>query len=159
MKYSDNIDYLFASITYLGTHTFWWARSPLAMARELQLDEIRLQNVFNGFPGIFRKSVRTAENTGQHFYSLQARYAQRKGGDVSDPEQESYIKPLDPDHLRLILDFVLKMAEQEAKEADQELRRLEQRQSRATSLRANFVAVGAAIISAIAAIAAASIHR
>jgi hypothetical protein len=84
MKYSNNIDYLFASIIYLGTHTYWWARSPQSMARELQLDERRLQEVFEAFPGIFRKSVRTDRDTQQHYYALQARYAQKEGGDVQD---------------------------------------------------------------------------
>jgi hypothetical protein len=49
MKYSD----------YLGTHTYWSARSPKAMASELQLDEKKLHEVFDGFSGIFRKSERT----------------------------------------------------------------------------------------------------
>jgi hypothetical protein len=148
MKYSDSIDYLFATIMYLGTHTYWWARSPKAMAAELQLDEKKLQEVFDGFSGIFRKSERMSPETGQHFYSLQARYAQRDGGDVSDPDQQSYIRPLGPDHLKVIIDFVLKMAEQEVKQIDQQ-------QSRVNNLRTNFVAAGAAMIAAIAAILAA----
>jgi hypothetical protein len=152
MMHSNRIDYLFASITYLGTHTFWWARSPKKMASELQLDEKKLLEVFEGFPGIFRKSEKTAQDTGQHFYSLQARYAQRDGGDVRDPDQQSYIKPLAPDQLKVIIDFVLKMAEQEA-------RQIEQQQSLRNNLRANFVAVGAAMIAATAAIIAALLHH
>lgn len=152
MRYRDNVDYLFASIMYLGTHTFWWARSPRAMAGELQLNEDHLQRMFDGFPGIFRKSIRTTGETGQHFYALQARYAQREGGDVTDPEQQSYIEPLGPDKLQVVLNFILKMAEQEAKEYDQNLARI-------SSLRTTLVAVSAAILSAIAAIAAATLHR
>lgn len=152
MRYRDNVDYLFASIMYLGTHTFWWARSPKAMAKELQLDEERLERVFNGFPGIYRKSVRTNPATHQRFYSLQARYAQREGGDVEDPDQESGIDPLPPDKLQVVINFVLKMAEQEAQEDNQKL-------SRESSLRTSMVAVGAAVLSAIAAIAAATIHH
>ena len=35
MRYRDNIDYLFASIMYLGTHTFWWGfRSPFGQWAE-----------------------------------------------------------------------------------------------------------------------------
>jgi hypothetical protein len=108
--------------------------------------------VFEAFPGIFRKSMRTAQDTGQHFYSLQARYAQRDGGDVKDPDQQSYIRPLVPDQLKVIIDFVLKMAEHE-------VRRVEQQQSRINNLRANFVAVGAATIAAIAAIIAAVLRH
>ncbi len=110
MRYSHNIDYLFASIRYLGTHTYWWARSPQALACELQLDEENLRTVFDGFPGIFRKSIRTNKTTGQHFYALQARYAQREGGDVKDPEQESFIEPLGPDKRQVVINFVVKMA-------------------------------------------------
>jgi hypothetical protein len=150
MRYKDNVDYLFASIMYLGTHSFWWARSPQAMARELQLDEARLQRVFDAFPGIYRKSYRTNPETHQHFYSLQARYAQREGGDVDDPEQESCVKPLAPDKLEVVVNFVLKMAEQEAKDDDRLL-------GRTSSLRTNIVAACAAILSAFAAIAVATI--
>jgi|SRR5215471_1753587 len=140
MKYASNLDYLMASIVYLGTHTYWWARSPKSMASELQLNEERLQRVFDGFPGLFRKSVRTDRETGQHYYALQARYAQKEGGDTKDPEQTSYIKPLSKDTLTVLIEFVSKTAENELS------------QSRAT--RTNFVAIGASIISAMAAIAA-----
>jgi hypothetical protein len=159
MRYSDNIDYLLASIIYLGTHTYWWARSPRNMAKELHLEEGRLQEVFDGFPGIFRKSDRVDKKTHQHFYSLQARYAQREGGDEKDPDQASYIEALDVHKLQLIMNFILKMAEEEHKLEDQALKRAEQQQSRAMSLRNNLIAVVAAILSATAAIVAAWVHR
>jgi hypothetical protein len=152
MRYGDNIDYLFSSIIYLGTHTFWWARSPRAMAAELQLDEEKLRAVFDGFPGLFRKSVRTNPETGQHFYALQARYAQRKGGDVKDPEQESYIEPLNPEKLQVLIDFVHKMVEHENKADDRD-------STRRSALRGSAVAVGAAVLAACAAIVAASIRH
>jgi hypothetical protein len=152
MRYSDNVDYLFASIIYLGTHTFWWARSPQKMAQELRLDEKKLNAAFDGFPGLFRKSVRTNPETGQHFYALQARYAQREGGDIDDPEQETEIAPLKPEKLQLLIDFVHKMAEQENKADDREA-------TKRSAWRANGVAAGAAVLAACAAIAAASIHH
>lgn len=152
MRYRDNIDYLFASIMYLGTQTYWWARSPQAMAIELQLNEQRLLQVFEGFPGIFRKSITPDPATGRHNYSLQARYAQRRGGDVEEPSRESGIAPLKSSKLEVVINFILKMAEQEAKEDDQRL-------SRISSLRTTLVAVCAAILSAIAAIVAASVHH
>jgi hypothetical protein len=52
----------------------------------------------------------------------------------------------------VIIDFVLKMAEQE-------VRQIERQQSRVNSLRTNFVAVGAAMIAAIAAIIAAVLRN
>jgi hypothetical protein len=130
MKYSDNIDYLLASIVYLGTHTYWWARSPQSMAMKLRLEEHQLEKVFDGFPGIFRRSVRTDTETKQHYYSLQARYAQKKGGDTEDPNQASYIDPVSSDTLQVLINFVLKMVEQEQREAEQELRVAEREQSR-----------------------------
>jgi hypothetical protein len=140
MKYSTNIDLLLASIIYLATHEFYWARSPRNMAMELALDEGALQRVFEGFPGIFRRSFRTAGN-GQHYYALQARYAQKKGGDTSDPEEVSYIKPLDVEKLKLVVDFVVHAAEHE--------------HTVMQTRRTNAAAVAAALISSVAAIAAA----
>lgn len=79
MRYADNIDYLLASILYLGTHTFYWARSPSSMASELSLDQDKLADVFRAFPGIYRSSKRTSPQ-GEHYYALQARYALKEGG-------------------------------------------------------------------------------
>ena len=112
MKYSHNIDYLISSIIYLGTHSYYWARSPSTMASELSLDSGRLESVFDGFPGIFRKSKRLADN-GQHYYALQARYAQRKGGDTEDPDKLTFISALDAKKLELLIGFVTKMADDE----------------------------------------------
>jgi hypothetical protein len=136
-RYSESVDYLVAAIMYLGTHTYYWARTPKHMASELSLDEARLSSVFEGFPGLFRRSAKRASNR-QYFYSLQARYAQREGEGTVDPEQVSYIEPLSPERLELVLNFVLQMAEQETRE----------RHNRTT----NYVAVGAAIVSAATAI-------
>ena len=52
MRYCDHIDYLMSTIVYLGTHTFYWARSPGNMATELSLDKEHLRQVFEGFPGL-----------------------------------------------------------------------------------------------------------
>ena len=140
MRYSENIDYLISSIIYLGTHSFYWARSPSNMAQELSLSEDRLKLVFEGFPGIFRKSVRTSSG-GEHFYSVQARYALREGGSTSDPEQVSYITPLSTDQLKLLIDFVQQSAEAE--------------RTGRIALISNTIAVAAAIVAAGAAIATA----
>ena len=112
MKYSKNVDYLVSSIIYLGTHSYYWARSPRALARELSLNEQKLEGVFTGFPGIFRRSHRVSDE-GQHYFALQARYAQREGEDTRDPEQVSYIKPLDTEKMKMLLEFVHRMTEQE----------------------------------------------
>ncbi len=136
MKYKDNVDYLVSSIMYLGSHSWYWARSPSNLAAELSMDQNKLEGVFNGFPGIFRKSRRMAPS-GQHYYALQARYAQRKGGDTEDPEEVSYIEPLTVDKLKMLTDFVLQSAESER-----------------TSLRSNVANATSTIAAVIAAIAA-----
>jgi hypothetical protein len=112
LKYKDNVDYLVSSIIYLGTHGFYWARSSSNLAAELSVDQDKLTRVFEGFPGLFRRSRRVGPN-GQPYYALQARYAQREGGDVADPEEVSYIAPLTVDKLKMLTDFVLESAEAE----------------------------------------------
>jgi hypothetical protein len=137
MRYSDNIDYLVSSIIYLGTHEYYWARSPSNLAAELSLRTDKLAAVFEAFPGLFRRSHRLAEN-GERYYALQARYAQRKGEDVTDPDQISYIKPLGNDKLQLLINFVSQAA---ANELD----------SRRAWI-SNSVAVLAAIVAAVSAV-------
>lgn len=111
-RYSDNIDYLISSILYLSTHKYYWARTPEGMSSELSLDEAQLSRVFNAFPGIFRKSRKSSPN-GQPYYSLQARYALRDGGDTQEPNKISYIEPMTTDRIELLINFVLNMAEHE----------------------------------------------
>ncbi len=139
LSYSKNIDYLVSSILYLGSHTFYWARTPSSMSAELSMDESKLLAVLEGFPGLFRKSRSTASN-GQPYFSLQARYALREGGDTSEPDKISCIEPLGTDRMELLIEFVLKMAEHEKTDA--------------RSFVTNWIAVGAAVLSSIAAISA-----
>jgi hypothetical protein len=135
MRYSAHVDYLVASIFYLATQRGWWARTPKMMAMELSLDEDKLLAVFEGFPGIFRRSMRPSDS-GQYYYSLQARYAQRDQYD--EREETTDIPPLETDKIRLLYDFVLKSADDE--------------RSRLRALVGNGIAVGAAVISAMTAI-------
>jgi hypothetical protein len=140
MRYTDHIDYLVSTIVYLSTHGFYWARSPSNMATELSLDKHRLSKVFDGFPGLYRRSVRRS-SAGEHYYAVQARYAQREGGDTEDPEEISYIAPLPVERLKLLIDFVTQSAEAER-----------------TNRRAwitNTISMSAAIVAAIAAVAVA----
>jgi hypothetical protein len=136
-EYSKDLDHLIASIVYLGTHTYYWARTPANLAAELSLSEGRLQTVFDDYPGLFRKSGKPSKS-GQHFYSLQARYAQREGGNTVEPEQVSYIAPLTTDKLQMLVDFVKHAAE---REQEMSLRML-----------SNGIAVLAALVSAASAI-------
>jgi hypothetical protein len=104
------------------------------------MDEMKLKKVFENFPGIYRRSKRRAAS-GEYFYALQARYAQRTGGDVDEPDQVSDIKALSTDKLQMLIDFVLRSAEQETA-------------SRRAWI-ANAISMTAAIVAAIAAIVAA----
>ena len=135
LRYSDHVDYLIAAVIYLGTQQDYWARTPENLSRELSLDESKLVVVFNGFPGIFRKSMEPSES-GQHFYSLQARHAQRF--DFSHIEQKTSIPPLATDKIRLIYEFILNSAQSE--------------RDRTRVWASNSIAVVAAIIAAAAAV-------
>jgi hypothetical protein len=112
MKYSENVDLLVASIIYLGTHSYYWGRTPKGLATELGLNGDKLLAVFEGFPGLYRKTKRTAED-GQHYYALQARHAQREGRDMDDPDGAKGIAPLDNEKLDLLIRFVMQMTEHE----------------------------------------------
>jgi hypothetical protein len=140
MRYSDNIEYLTASVIYLATQRGWWARTPAALSAELSLDHGKLKQVFEGFPGIFRKSTRPS-STGEHFFSLQARYAQRD--DYGQKEEVTDILPLDADRIRLIYDFILKAADDE--------------RAQKRAMVGNSIAVAAAVMAALAAITSAFI--
>lgn len=144
MRYSDNIQYLVPAIHYLATNRGWWARSAGELAKELSLNESSLLAAFDGFPAIFRKSKFTDAQTGQHYYALQARYAKREGSDLGEQEQVIDVPPLPVEHLRLVLDFVLQMAEVE-------------RAGRRSWI-SSVVSVGAAVIAAVAAILAAGVR-
>jgi len=138
MRYSENIDYLIAAVVYLGTSSAAWARTAPNMALDLALDEKRLRTVLDGFPGLFRKS-RAANESGEHFYSLQARYALRT--EYGHVERSTKIPPLPMENIKLVYDFILRSADDE-------------RTARRTKI-GNGIAVAAAVISSLAAIATA----
>lgn len=112
-KYAQNLDYLVASVIYLASSKWWWGRTPSNMARELSLDPNKLAKVLRDFPGLFRKSQKVSPDTGESFYSLQARYAQWKSVDGSEPRDGDEIDPLPNDALKVILEFIQKIAEHE----------------------------------------------
>jgi hypothetical protein len=144
MKYSPHVDLLVASIVYLGTQSYYWGRTPKGLAEELGLNADKLLEVFEGFPGLYRRTKRTADN-GQHYYSLQARHAQREGGEMDDPDGDQDIPPLAMDKLELLIRFVLQMTDQE--KADRR------------GWWTGSIAVGASIVSAAAAIIAVLIKK
>ena len=140
LKYSDHVDILVAAIQYLS-RSGPWARTPSFMANELGLDADQLKTVFDGFPGIFRRSRQPAKHTDgtEHFYSLQARFAQR--ADYSTSDRETKINPLTPEEIAQLLEFVL-----DAVRLEHERKHVSQ---------TNLIAVTAAVVSSISAVIAA----
>ncbi len=142
MRYSENLDYLVAAITALGSHEEYWARRSSAFSVELGLEHEKLDQVLSGFPGVFRKVV-GPENTldPTEWFSLQKRYALRTKD--FDRRATGNIRPLSSDEMNQILEFVLRAAQMET----------EARQASAS----NAISTLAAVIAAISAIVAASL--
>lgn len=134
MRYADHLDYLVAAITALGSHEEYWSRRSEPLSKELGLEHSKLDQVLRGFPGIFRRVAVQSNN--QDWFSLQKRYAMRPA-DFGKTKSEN-IRPLTADELNQILEFVFRAAQMET----------EATQNKYT----NRIAVGAAIVSALAAI-------
>jgi hypothetical protein len=133
----DDIEYLVPLISYLGSNPYWWARSAPSLAKELALDEVRVQQLFERHPMIFRKS-RFIEESRAHSYALQLRYAQRKGGDTDQPPQVSAFPVLSESQVIALIDFLVRVSTLES--------------SVRTSSRNMYIAVAASIISAATAV-------
>jgi hypothetical protein len=129
----DDIEYLVPLITYLGSNPYWWARSAPSLAKELTLDEVRVQQLFERYPMIFRKS-RYIEQSKAHSYALQMRYAQRRDGETEQPPQVSAFPVLSESQVIALIDFLVRVSTLET--------------SVRSSTRSMYVAVTAAVISA-----------
>jgi hypothetical protein len=138
----DDIEYLVPLISYLGSNPYWWARSAPSLAKELSLDECRIQAIFERHPMIFRKS-RYIEESKAHSYALQMRYAQRTDGKTDHPPQVSVFPVLSEAQVIALIEFLVKVSTLET--------------GVRSATRSSYVAVGASIIAALAAIAAAFI--
>lgn len=138
----EDIEYLVPLISYLGSNPYWWARSAPSLAKELSLDAGRVQAIFERHPMIFRKSRYIGESQA-HSYALQMRYAQRRDGDTDQPPQVSAFPVLSESQVIALIEFLVKVSTLET--------------GVRSATRSAYIAVGAAIVSALAAIAAASI--
>jgi hypothetical protein len=136
----EDIDYLVPLITYLGANPYWWARSAPSLSTELSLNPERVQQVFDRYPMIFRKSLYIEESKA-HSYALQMRYAQRKDGDIDHPPKVSYFPVLSEAQVISLIDFLVRISSLE--------------NTVRASQRGMYVAVLAAIVSAATAIAVA----
>jgi hypothetical protein len=133
----EDIEYLVPLISYLGSNPYWWARSAPSLAKELSLDQARVQQLFDRHPMIFRKS-RYIEESKAHSYALQLRYAQRKDGDTEQPPQVSAFPVLSESQVIALIDFLVRIST-----LDTSVR---------SSMRSMYVAVAAAIVSSITAV-------
>lgn len=133
----DDIEYLIPLISYLGSNPVWWARSAPSLSRELALDENRVQATFERHPMIFRKS-RFIEESDAYSYALHMRYAQRSDGETENPPQVSAFPVLSEVQLLALVEFLIKVST-----LDTGVR---------SATRNSYVAVGASILAAIAAL-------
>jgi hypothetical protein len=133
----DDIEYLVPLISYLGSNPYWWARSAPSLAKELSLDESRVQHLFERHPMIFRKS-RYIEETRAYSYALQLRYAQRKDGVTDQPPQVSAFPVLSESQVIALIDFLVRVSTLES--------------SVRASTRNMYIAVAASVISACTAV-------
>lgn len=113
MKYQENLEVLTALISHLAL-TAYKSRAPSWIAKSIGLDAEEVNKVLSDFRGIFRRSSRTTKD-GEHFYTLQIRYATRTG--EYEPENgkqgEAPGSPVDIADVMALLDHVGKLASQE----------------------------------------------
>lgn len=128
-----DIDYLVPLISYLGSNPYWWARSAPSLAKEISLDPMRVQEVFNRYPMIFRKSL-YIEDSDAFSYALQMRYAHRKDGGLEEPGKVSFLPVLSEAEIISLVDFLMRIS------------------SEVTSKRNTTVAIIAAVVSALTAL-------
>lgn len=139
-----DIEYLVPLISYLGSNPYWWARSAPSLAKELALNETRVQRVFERHPMIFRKS-RYIEESKAHSYALQMRYAQRRDGQTEQPPQISAFPVLSEAQVISLIEFLVKASTLET--------------GFRTATRNAYIAVAAAIVAASAAVASALLRH
>ena len=122
-KYSENLDTLIALTTHLAMSEYK-SRTPSAMSADLGLDYENVLHVLKAFTGIFRQSKKVSKKdiepngNSEHFYWLQLRYA-RWYLENKNEEDERLEPPLEAEYLVALLDFIVKMVEQEKAESRQ----------------------------------------
>lgn len=143
-SYSEDLEPITALVTHLAMMKYR-SRTPSRLAKSLGFSNDVLEGVLNAHPGLFRRSLRKSPKYGEHFYTLQLRYARRyleEEGDAA-AEEGALEEPLSAEYFQTLLNFVSLRAQQE------EVGRQQSRQ--------NMVSVVSAMLAALAAIAAAVI--
>jgi len=132
------------------------SRTAAKLAADLSMDPGEVQETFDAFPRVFRKS-KTTDSGGHAFYTIYARYALRPYDAREDDDAE--LRPVRPEILGVLLEFITQAArgEQEHARFTEELRSAESSAARAvrSADRAAFLALLAAGLATVGSI---SVH-
>lgn len=144
--FTQDFHYLTALIQHLGAHEKWNSRTPRNISQSLGLELDVVEKVLENYPAFFRKSSNLSAQ-GEPLFTVHLRYARRR----KNEETEQYESPaLQPDEISMLLNLVIQMIAVEGQ--DERLK---------SELKHNnfkmWVAIGAAVISAITAITTAFI--
>jgi hypothetical protein len=143
--YTGHLDTVLALTTYLAL-TPRKSRTAANLAADLSLPRDDVRSAFDAFPSLFRKSI-SRSASGEHYYTLTARYALRGSEDDNGPDPEIQV-----DVLKILLDLVAQRVEAEAAQSQF---RENLRQARFVS---GLAAVGAFIAAAASIVAAVLSH-
>ena len=145
-SYSIDIEIILALVSYLGL-TNKQKRTPAKIAKHVGIEEARIVEVLERYPGLFRRSHKTSDED-EHFFSLQVRHASRHLEDDDEPSS-----PLGADYFSSLVQYTLerKRSEEEQENLLAEIR-AGQRQTRQTTLAALLASGVAAASATIAAI-------
>jgi hypothetical protein len=148
-SYSDNLDTIVALVTHLAL-TEWKSRTSSKLSEALGLEQKQVELVLENFKGLFRKSMRRAPNSDEHYYTLHMRYALRSFRDPGHQEtQEEPTGPLDGDDLATLLQYISGAVEREHRTTEQE-------KANQTAMRAAWISATAAVVAAAVAVAVAA---
>ena len=137
LSYSKHYETLMAVVTHLAVNK-WALRQPRGIANDLSIDKSSVRTVLKTFKSLFRESMKTSKDHGDHFYSLHLRHS-KQSTDESDVERA----PLEAEYFFPLLDFISKKSMQETQTSVAIKAAL---MAAAVSLFASFVALAAVFI-------------
>lgn len=110
-EYSKDLDTLVALVSYLAFCQYKSMR-PSRISDRLSLNVEEVRDVLERYKGLFRKSNRTNSESGEHYFTLHMRYAQRREeGEIE--VQEEQLKPLTSEQFDSLLKFITDKAAHE----------------------------------------------
>jgi len=139
--FTDDFHYLTALIQHLGAHEKWNSRTPRNISQSLSMKLEDVDRVLASYPAFFRKSGNLSTQN-EPLYTVHLRYARRQKNENTNQYESP---PVKPEELSMLLGLVTQMISVEGQ--DERLK---------AELKHNnikmWVAIGAAIISAITAV-------